>query len=399
MCHNAPMSFERMHRMHSAHEAAARKIEHPITGEEVEIGEHDRSLGEIMRDQKEQELFLNRYLFERDPALAQEITEKYESESLLSPAQHTAMEKARKEYNAERKRVEIISDFLTADELNAIAKTDKNIAQVVGQVGAEECANFLRTQFQESAIGDRKMLKAIEERYQSIHDIGESSRAKQLDKELGTMLRLYSVSEQTFFDAVRPNMTDGEKKEKLREAAAKEYGWFRKSMDFVLFHGLSSRRGNRLFSNVEEQQELLRECDKHRLIIANYLNGTLTSEVRLAMQKNMFEGGSLVKSVEKENTDTVTSVQDYKRIKTESDPAPAALKARYEAYEKEECARRKVKDISKQPALRDTLKENFAKREVEKRRKYKGRGVFGMLLMLLFGSTPATKDDIKKLLP
>lgn len=385
--------------MRTLREEAARKIEHPITGDEVELGEHDRTLGQILGHKEEQELFLNRYLFTRDPVLAQEVTQSLESGTPFSPEQSKKLEKGRKEYNAERKRIELLSELLTADELRNVAQSNQRFAELVGKVGAEEAADLMRTQFQEFALANPSVLKRIEGRFQKINDIGESKRAKRVFRKLDTMLGRYGMSEEEFASATRGSLKDDEKKEALREKAAEQYGWFRTSVDFVTGHALSKRRGRRLFNNFEEQQKLLAECDKHRKVIGNFLQSTITPDIDAAIQKQILEGGSLMKKIEQENTDTIVSVQDYKKMKEESDPSPAAVVARYEAYEKEECKRRKIADISKQPALRDSLKEEFAKREVAQRRKYKGRGVFGILLMLLFGSTPATKDDIKSLLP
>ncbi len=386
-----------MYRMRDAHETAARKetLKHPVTGEDVELGEHDRSLAEILQDKQEQERFLNKYVFERKPVEAQEIADALAGGTPLDPKQMKLLEAMRESYNLDRKRIELVSELLTGDELRRIASLDPRMKEVVGQVGPEAAAELMRAQLQDFALSDRRSFDRIVRAHKAMHDIGASKEAKNLDRELGALLAKYQIPEQKFFEATRSGAGAPETLENLRKLAAEEYGWFRKSVDFVSGNALSHRRGRRLVMNLQEQDALMRQCDTHRAVIGRFLRATLTPDVRMAIQKHLLEGGSLMKGVEQADTDTVKSVQDYRRIKEEAN----TLTARYAAYEKEECKRRKITDISKQPALRDTLKDEFAKREVEARKKYKGRGVFGTLLLLLFGSTPATKDDIKKLLP
>ena len=210
--------------MRDAHEETKQKeiLKHPVTGEDIELGEHDRTLADILHDQKEQERFLNKYLFDRKPIQAQEIADSLASGTALDAKQIQLLENTRVAYNLDRKRVELVAELLTSGELQRVAGIDPRIKEIVGQVGAENAAELMRAYVQDFALSDRKSFDKIVRAHKAMHDISTGTEAKDFDARLGALLADYKIPEQSFFEATRPGVHAAQTQENLRKLAAAE---------------------------------------------------------------------------------------------------------------------------------------------------------------------------------
>jgi len=390
------MNMENMYRMRAAHKEIKETGEtlHPVTGEEMELGEHDRTLDQIFQDKKEQDRFLNRFLYDKDADKAKDVVETLASGTMLSQEQNAFLEKSRLEYNVRRAEIEKVCEMLTPEELLHIAGTDPRIQEVIGKIGPEKTAALLTKEFEDLAISDAKSLKKMIKNLRDVTEIRTSVDAAELERHVQSSLLSRNISEEKYWQATSSGLT-GETRENLRKLVAEDFGWFRKSLDFVANHKLSQKGSQHLYKNFEHQQEFLKECDKHLKVVGKVLRGTLTPDVSMAMQKYMLEGGELK---DKKPEDNVTTIADYRRMKEEASPAPIDIKARYEAYKAAEIKRLKITDTSKQSAAIQGINDTFANNELANRKKYRARGVIGALIAMLFGSGPQTKDDIKNVI-
>jgi len=151
------------------------------------------------------------------------------------------------------------------------------------------------------------------------------------------------------------------------------------------------RGGRALYANYEEQQRLLAECDVHRQVIGEFLRGTINTDVRLAIQKFLVEGGSIK---EKKIENNVSTIVEYRTVKEEFN----TLQPRWETFKAAEIKRRNITNIAGQPAVLETMKNQFAEAEMRKRAGYKAAGALATLITFMFSSGPNTKDDIKSVL-
>ncbi len=387
------MSLDRAYRMRTAQEEARKRdtLKHPVSGEDtdVDLGENDRTLSQIFQDKKEQDRFLNRYLYNRDPDMARDVAESLANGTLLQPEQETFLEKARTEYNIDRVKVGQVREMFDQQELARVASVDPRIKEIMGQIGPEQAEKLLDDQFEELALSDKKGFDKIIRALRSVKTLSTSEAVKTNDQHVSMLLREYGVSEEKFIEATQSGNAS-EMQQDLTALVRERYGGFKKAIDFVTRHRLSDRAGEELLASFEEQQALLRECDKHHKVIGKFLQGTLTPDVRLAIQKYLVEGGSVQ---EKKPENTVKTIKDYRAVRDELDTMPS----RWQKYKESEIKRMNIKDISEKSSALEGMKDRFANAEMQRRTGHRASGAILALINLLFGvRSAATKDDIRK---
>ncbi len=389
------MGMENMYRMRAAHKEMQEeeKTAHPVTEEAMELGEYDRTLAEILGDRDEQDKFLNKFLWAKDPDKAKDIVDSLAENTVLSPEQDKFLEQARVEFNLRSAEIEQVQEMLPA-ELVHLKDIDPRIAQVIGKVGPDEAAEVLGAEFADLALSDPKVFKKMVGQMRHLREIRTSKEAAQREEDLTHMLAEFGIKEEDYWNATRSSagMTSGvtgETRDQLGKLVFDNYGWFKKTLDVISSGHFSANATRDLVANFEDQQRLLAECDKHMKVVGKVLQGTLTPEVRLMFQKAMTEGG-LVKDKKVENN--VKTIQDYRQVKNAFEPAD--MQKRWEEYKRAELKRRNITDITKQPVAAENIKNSFAQKELDQQKGFRAGGILAALIALLFG----TKDDIKNTL-
>jgi len=396
-------NMDNAYRMRDAHKRMKQSEEmvHPVTDGEMELGEHDRTLSQIMQDKKEQNRFINRFCFEKDPERTKEIVETLAAGTLLTAEQDTFLEKVHGEYNLRRAEIEQIREMLTPEEMQRIAGLDPRIQEVMGKIGPEKTVGLLGKEFEDLAMSDSSAFKKVVKNMRLVADLRSNPKMAEFNRHVQDTLRNYGIREEKYWEATVSGTTS-ETQGNLDKLVKEQYGWFKKAVDYVSSGALSHRGGSRLYKNFEGQTEALETGDKYLKAVGKVLQGTLTPGVREAIQKVMMEGGEVK---EKKVEDNVTTIEEYKRIKESADLTPASIKSRYERYEKAELAKRKlsIKDRSKFRAVLSDIEDTFCEEETDRNdsRKYRASGIFGALLAMLFGpsrSRKEVKDGIKSAL-
>ncbi|OGG80665.1 hypothetical protein A3A39_03155 [Candidatus Kaiserbacteria bacterium RIFCSPLOWO2_01_FULL_54_13] len=387
------MSLEKSYRRRDAHEAAKRRgaLPDPVSGESLDPDEHDRPLAEIFGNTREHDLFVNHYLYQLDATKGKEVAEALEGGTVLLPDQEKFLEKARVGYNTQRARLESVQERITPEELKRIAFTDKRIAEVVGKVGPEKFVQLLNAPVEEMAMGDPKQFKKLSDLLRLVHEVRTGRDARLLDRRVSDNLTRYGISEEQYTKATESGLTLTSK-DNLAGLVREQYGWFKTAVDFVSSGALSHRGGRKLYTNLQEEHRLLQACDVHLKKVGKMLAGTLNTDMRLAMQKFMLEGGPIV--AEKNEYDLRT-IGDFRHAKGRL--GDEAIKRRFEEAKRAEAKRLRRRVGSLMPADIDRVKNSVAQEFYDQQRKYKGAGILAALFGFLFGTR--TRDDIKSVLP
>lgn len=386
--HNGLMeNMDNMYRMREAHKRmkASEEAVHPVTDEEMELGEHDRTLSQIMQDKKEQDRFINRFCFEKDPDMTKGVVESLAAGTLLTPEQDKFLEKVHGEYNLRRAEIEQVREMLTPEEMQRIADLDPRIQQVMGKIGPEKTVELLGKEFEDLAMSDSAAFKKVVKNLRLTADLRSNEKMGEFDRHVQDTLRRYGIKEEKYWEATTSGRTS-ETQANLDALVAEQYGWFKKAIDFASGGKLSRRAGTKLYRNFEDQTVALETGDKYLKAVGKVLQGTLTSDVRLAIQKAMMEGGEVK---EKKAENNIQTIADYKTVKQDMD----MLQPRWEQFQKDEIKRLGIKDISRQPDALDGMKDRFSDQEMQKQRQYRASGALGALLAFLFGTR--SRDDIK----
>jgi hypothetical protein len=394
--------LNKMFRMDAAHAQMKTNKErvHPVTEEEIELGEHDRSLSDIFQDKEEQDRFLNSFCATKNKAMSEEIAKALIEKTEFTPEQNKFLETMRSGYNLRRAEAERVREMLDENEIQRIARLDPKIQQVVGKIGAEKAAELLGREFEKLAIVDEAAFRKVVKQMRSVREIGEHESVKALQQSVDDALRKYGISEDKYWEATQTGTTT-ETQQNLVDLAKQQYGWFRSAIDFATKGKLSREAGAKLYANFEDQRAVINECNKHLKVVGGVLQGTLTPEVNLAIQKAMLEGGE-VQDHRVENN--VTTVQDYRRVKEESDPSKVATLGRWDKYTKEQLPRELAKmkkhnlaalTAAERGTLNDSMKGSFAKAEMDRRKGYRIGDALAALVGFLLGSGLADETDIK----
>jgi|GEM_PF-1823080 hypothetical protein len=395
-----------MYRMRDAHKRMKRSEEtaHPVTDEEMDVSEHERTLGDIMQNKKEQDKFLNRFCSDEDPAMTQQITTALESNTLLNPDQDKFLSKMLGRYNLRTAELEQIREMLTPEEMMRIGENDPRIQRVIDKIGPEKAAELFGKEFEELALSDGRQFNKLVKQMRQVHGV-ESGVGQELDEYVRQQLTQFGIREESYWEATKTGMTV-ETENNLRRLARENLTIFGSAIESLKDRSPFMRamfgdsRSIHLMKNFENQTEVLQSLDKYRKAIGRVLQGTLTPEVNMAIQKAMLEGGEVR---EKKIENNVTSLQDYQGVKNDANPDPDATKARWEKYKPQELARRKIKNLGSLSAVdrgrvEDEMKTDFANKELERRKGYRAGAAFAALLGLLFATGPQTEDEVKNLL-
>lgn len=383
--HNGPMALENFFRMDKVHKRLnSDELTHPVTDEEMELGEHDRTLAQIMQDKKEQDRFINKFCAEQDEDEAREVTEALAGGNPLTPEQDKFLEKMRVEYNRRRAEAEKVHEMLPK-YMERIASLDPRIQEVVGKIGLEKTAELLGHEFENLALEDtRKFNKTVKE-MQNLHDLDTSPIIENLNRHVEQTLGKYGIDEEKYWEATREGET-WRTQSRLQTLAEENLHGFKYAIDFLTFNSISKRRGRELYKTYGEQSAVLKECDKHMKAIGRVLQGTLNKDLRLAIQKAMLEGGEVK---EKKVENNITTFAEYQNAKQDLE----TRQSRWQQYKQDEIKRMNIKDISKQPDALEGIKNRFTELEYQKQKGYRPARMFAVLIALLFGT--GTKDDIK----
>ncbi len=367
----------------------ADEVLHPISGEESALGEHERTLGEIFADKEQQNLFLNKFLFEQDSTRAQEIADALADDHVLTDKQDKWMESQRKAFNMRSFEVEQVKEMLQGSDMEHLADLNPNIRLILGKIGKEKAAEFLGNEFGQLAFADSKAFKKMLGAMKGIHTIDTRRSSLALERDFRDQLFTYGISENDYFDATLGGTTI-QTKDNLAELANAQYGIFKRAADFVSGGALSHRAGKKLFQTFEQQKQLMDETDGYVKSVGKVLALTLNQDTRLALQKYMVEGGELEDKKEK---DGVNTISEYRAAREQMDPVD--VQKRYEQYRDAELKKRNIKNIAAQPHVLDDIKQKFASQEYKKQGQNKARGLFGILMAMIFRTEDEIKNSLK----
>ena len=132
------------------------------------------------------------------------------------------------------------------------------------------------------------------------------------------------------------------------------------------------------------------ETDGYVKSVGKVLALTLNQDTRLALQKYMVEGGELEDKKEK---DGVNTISEYRAAREQMDPVD--VQKRYEQYRDAELKKRNIKNIAAQPHVLDDIKQKFASQEYKKQGQNKARGLFGILMAMIFRTEDEIKNSLK----
>ena len=210
----------------------------------MELGANDRTLQQILQDEHEHDLFVNRFLYDRDPDQAKEIVDALADRTLLTPEHEKFLEKTRVEYNRRRAEVQKVQEMFDEEHIKRIAEVDPRIQEIIGQIGAQKATELIDEQFEELAIADGKTFDKIVKSLQSIKEIHGAEITIGLDRHVKETLQQYGISETKYFEATKPGETF-ETQRNLSKLVAEQYPWYKKA---IYFGGwLSGRASAKLY--------------------------------------------------------------------------------------------------------------------------------------------------------
>lgn len=363
-------------------------LAHPVSDEAHEAEEHEQSLGEIFADKAEHTRFTS-FLGTVDSQKAGEVINALADGHVLAEADEKWLEKQRKAFNTRSFEVEKVREILDEEGVENLVHLNPKIALVVGKIGVEKAAKFLSDEFEELAFSDPKAFKKMTTALRGLRDVRSRPSSLALERRFRDQLFSYGIAESDYFEKAAGDSTL-QTKEELGKLAKSQYGVFKKAINFVTAGALEHRAGKKLYQTREEQQKLSEELEKHEKSIGAVLAGTLNGDMKLAIQKAMLEGGEVE---DKKETFTVETIDEYREAKAHAF-VPADIKKRFEGYRDAELQRRNIKDPSKQPQVLSSIEDSFVNQEYAKVSKFKGRGIFAVLLGLL-NLGALTKQAIK----
>ncbi len=402
-------------KMRDAYEMRERKLEqkrkekvrHPLSGEPVGLGSHDKSLHDIFEDRREAELLLL-YLHKRNPRMAKEIAKRRAEQpaAVLTEAQEKFLEESREPFNILRAQSDLLKEILSPERLKHMSRADKDIDEVIGMIGEAGAAAFLADHIGETAVQDEARFGRIIESLKAAHEIQNSKEAEYRERRILGLLQKYNVSKEGFEDATIDGSTY-EGREKLAQMAGTQLTGWRKALDFVTFGKVADWRAGKLQEAYEAREALLNEADEHLAPVIKVLRATLMSEdVRRAYQNIGFGEG-----VMETPKYTVATIKDFQRLKKDFDLDKAAADfKRYRAEEAKKFPAKKVKvtnnkgkqvdqnqarfwDSNGQTNLEDPQKQKivdtFLSNKKAKREEESARGLMKLLVDDLFANYDA----------
>lgn len=381
--------MDRMYRGREAREKAINTdvLRDPVSDTPLNMDRHNLSQADIFRDKKTEGTFLS-FLSQRDSKTATEVAQALADKTLLTSAQQDFINKSIPDFNVQRATVEQVQKYCTSEEIKRIAHTDPRIASIVGMIGPDKASEWMSDQMEHLAMNNPAEFQRVVGSLKGAQEVRTSEDAKSLDRMVKDSLHRHGISEQKYWEATKTGTTI-ESMDNLQGLVRERYGNFKKALDFVSGRALSQRGARKLFMNLEDEEDLLRECDGHLGNVGAVLYGTLTDQVRLAMQTYAIEGGT-IKEKHKEN---VTTVGDYKRVKEEG--SDESIVKRYKAR-LEEAKKRKKKGEDLSTDEINTIQDRFANDEIGREKQNVGTSLFAALIAFLFHSVADIKSIINK---
>lgn len=393
--------MEDAYRMRERHEELKKreKVKHPISGEAVGLGTHDRSLNDIFSDRRgrEADLFLNLYLHKKNPTMAKEIARKRAIEpkpEVLLEAEEKFLEDNRESFNVLRAESDLMRDLLNGEQLIRMKRSDKDVDEIVGMIGADSAAAFLGDQLEELALTAEPRFRRLIDSLKAADEVQSGKVAERNEKRISQYLVKYGITKEQYEEATVEGLA-GATPQRLAELTKKQLSGWRSALDFVSFGRVSKWRAGNLYNTLAERERLLEEADGHLGSVIKVLHGTLSrDEIKRAYQNQGFAEGTQAPSY------TVMSIQDYRRFHKEFhlDKIEEDFK-RYRAQEARKLGRGKYWNDDDTTNLLDRQKEKivntYLKDKKTKKERENARGLFKVMTDEIFTATYDTDLETK----
>jgi|GEM_PF-6552320 len=375
---------------------------HAISGEPVDISEQEDSLKVIFANPKKSE-HLTLFIKDNPPSKRgahpldiDYIVAALGTDKVLTEKEGDFVEKSRSAFNKRSAEFAQVREVFTEEEVRDIARMNPNIARVIGQIGVEKSTRFLVKRIEELAFTDGKKFSKLVLQMREERTIRNSDRTKRVETRTGDSLKKYGISEDAYAAAALSSMDmtagiSAETRLEFRRLAREQIYGFKGAMNFLSGGAIERWRAFKMAGNLDGQRQILNECDKRFAETGKILNSTLNPDINLAIQQAMMEN----KDPEDRPEYDVRNIADFKRIREEHNLE--GVKKRLKPFlEAEALKLGKVQDDFTD-AEREAAYDRFADEEVKLQDTYKPRGIFSVLLSMLFVSKQNIKDEARHL--
>ncbi|MHB1086948.1 MAG: hypothetical protein ACYCZ0_04345 [Minisyncoccota bacterium] len=373
-------------------------IKDPLTGEQMELGEHAKSQEDIWQDPEEQAKFLQ-FFGAKDSRKAKPIIDALENKRLLTESQQTYVDESVRGYNTRRAEMGRLEQIFTPDYVRDIADTDKSVGLMVKQIGLERAHELLRGQLEKLSLDDAKSYSKLVKSMSEERTLSEGGWTAYVNNKVSHTLERIGIAQEDMggYVASSLNMTTGfdrAARTRLESAARENMNIFMKIADSIGAKKISRGRAESFIDSFEKQRDLLQKSNLHLADIAKVLKASITPEMRKEMQRVMLEGGEM-KGVPETNVNTI---QELRAAREEFEEG--AVKKRFGEALKAESKRLKKKSLSAySPAEKSAFIDSFVDTEVTLQKKKIGRGIFTALLGIFLKSKPDIKTHAASLWP
>ncbi|TSC63197.1 MAG: hypothetical protein Athens041674_304 [Parcubacteria group bacterium Athens0416_74] len=373
-------------------------IKDPLTGEQMELGEHAKSQEDIWQDPEEQAKFLQ-FLGAKDSRKAKPVIDALENKRLLTESQQTYIDESVRGYNTRRAEMGRLEQIFTPDYVRDIAETDKSVGLMVKQIGLERAHELLRGQLEKLSLDDAKSYSKLVKSMSEERTLSEGGWARSVDAKVSTALEKTGIPESELGRYVTKSINlssgfDSGEKTMIERTARESMNTLMKVADIVSGSAISHRRARTLIESFQHQRDVLQQSNLHLADIAKVLKASITPEIRQEMQRVMMEGGEM-KGMPETNVNTI---QELRAAREEFEEG--AVKKRFGEALKAESKRLKKKSLSAySPAEKSAFIDSFVDTEVTLQKKKIGRGIFTALLNIFLKSKPDIKTHAASLWP
>lgn len=369
----------------------------PLTGEQMELGEHDRSPSDVFQDPEEHKKFVS-FLNGKDARRAKAIIEAHADGREWTDAQNTFLDKSLGEYNLRRAEMSRLREAFSLEYIRNIADTDKKIGFIVKKIGLERAHNLLAGQFENLGYENDKEFKKIVKSMIDERAVSESTRAREANTKVEAALKRIGLSEAELGTMVKKSMSmtsgfDAGEQAELTRVAKEKMGTLMTLADVISGSAISHRRTRGMIAGFQEQRDLLRQSNIHLADIGKALYATITPEQRLEMQRVVVEGGEM-KELPETNVNTIPEYKEARDAHTQ-----AEREKRFKDHMKAELKKLKKGPGAASPAEKDKIKDDFVENEFGAQEKRKGRGIFAALLALIFKTKADLRSEVDTIWP
>ncbi len=373
-------------------------VKDPLSGEQMELGEHAKSQEDIWQDPEEQAKFLQ-FLGAKDSRKAKPIIDALENKRLLTESQQTYVDESVKGYNIRSAEMGRLEQIFTPDYVRDIADTDKSVGLMVKQIGLERAHDFLKSRLDTLSREDAKAYSKLVKSMSEERTLSEGGWARSVNTKVSAALEKTGIPESELARYVTKSLGlssgfDSGEKSMIERTARESMNIMMRVADIVSGSAISHRRARTLVESFQHQRDLLQKSNLHLADIAKVLKASITPEMRLEMQRVMIEGGKM-KDMPETNVNTI---QDLRAAREEFEEG--AVKKRFGEALKAESKRLKKKSLSAySPAEKSAFIDSFVDSEVTLQKKKVGKGIFTALLNLFLKSKPDIKTHAASLWP